>query len=65
MSDQLVKFMLGTGHVRGVLVRLDGAVAEYRPDDPTCGLPDGVRRLILAVRSDYGYLLSPESAPGL
>ncbi len=49
----------------GVLVRLDGAVAEYRPDDPTCGLPDSVRRLILAVRSDYGYLLSPESAPGL
>lgn len=28
MSDQLVKFMLGTGHVRGVLVRLESTWAE-------------------------------------
>ncbi|MDD4885363.1 MAG: Hsp33 family molecular chaperone HslO [Thiomonas sp.] len=30
MSDQLVKFMLGTGHVRGVLVRLDATWAELQ-----------------------------------
>ena len=30
MSDQLVKFMLGTGHVRGVLVRLEATWAELQ-----------------------------------
>jgi len=30
MSDQLVKFMLGTGHVRGVLVRLESTWAELQ-----------------------------------
>ncbi|MGC8807961.1 MAG: Hsp33 family molecular chaperone HslO [Thiomonas sp.] len=30
MNDQLVKFMLGTGHVRGVLVRLDATWAELQ-----------------------------------
>ncbi|MGC9162632.1 MAG: Hsp33 family molecular chaperone HslO [Thiomonas sp.] len=30
MNDQLVKFMLGSGHVRGVLVRLDATWAELQ-----------------------------------
>ena len=30
MSDQLVKFMLGTGHVRGVMVRLEATWAELQ-----------------------------------
>lgn len=30
MSDQLVKFMLGAGHVRGVLVRLEATWAELQ-----------------------------------
>ncbi len=30
MNDQLVKFMLGTGHVRGVLVRLEATWAELQ-----------------------------------
>ncbi len=41
----------------GVKVRLDGQVAVFDPDDGDCGLPDGVRRTIQAVRRDYAYLL--------
>ena len=41
----------------GALVRLDGTVATYDVDDPACGLPEGVRRTIVAVRDDYGYLI--------
>ena len=41
----------------GVKVRLDGQVAVLDPDDGACGLPDGVRRTIQAVRRDYAYLL--------
>ena len=38
-------------------VRLDGEIRVHDIDDPACGLPEGVRRLIQAVRDDYGYLL--------
>ena len=40
----------------GALVRLDGNTAVYNVDDPSCGLPDAVRRTIVAVRDDYAYL---------
>ncbi len=39
------------------LVRFAGEVKEYDVSDPDCGLFDGLRRLILAVCEDYGYLL--------
>ena len=39
------------------LVRFAGEVREYDVSDPTCGLYDGLRRLILAVYEDYGYLI--------
>lgn len=41
----------------GFLVRLDGNVGTYDVDDEACGLPQGVRRTIVAVRDSYGYLL--------
>ncbi len=41
----------------GCLVRLDGQVKEYDPADPACGLPEGLRLLMLAVGHDYGYLV--------
>ncbi|MGI6229743.1 MAG: putative selenate reductase subunit YgfK [Tractidigestivibacter sp.] len=42
----------------GMLVRLDGNVAAYNVDDPSCGLPEGVRATILAVRDNYSYLMA-------
>lgn len=39
------------------LVRFAGEVKEYDVSDPDCGLFDGLRRLILTVCEDYGYLL--------
>ena len=39
------------------LVRFAGAVQEYDVSDPNCGLYDPLRRLILAVYTDYPYLL--------
>ena len=41
----------------GFLVRLGGKSAVYDVDDDACGLPEGVRRTIVAVRDDYAYLL--------
>ena len=41
----------------GFLVRLGGESAVYDVDDEACGLPEGVRRTIVAVRDDYAYLL--------
>ncbi|MEG1747130.1 MAG: hypothetical protein RR226_01750, partial [Oscillospiraceae bacterium] len=38
-------------------VRLDGMVKDYDVTDPACGLYEGIRQLILAVRNDYGYLV--------
>ncbi len=38
-------------------VRLDGAVAEYNVTDPGCGLQEDLRKIILAVREHYGYLV--------
>ncbi len=42
----------------GMLVRLDGRVGTYDVDDEGCGLPQDVRKTIVAVRDDYGYLLA-------
>lgn len=39
------------------LVRLGGSVQEYDAADPACGLYDPLRRLILAIYSDYHWLL--------
>ncbi len=41
-----------------VLVRLDGATAQYDLSDPANGLPASVEVLILTVLSRYGYLLA-------
>ena len=38
-------------------VRLGEMVKTYDVTDPGCGLYDPLRRLILAVREDYGYLV--------
>ena len=40
-----------------MLVRLDGEVASFDVDDPSCGLPEGIRLTIKAVLDSYGYLL--------
>ncbi len=40
-----------------VLVRLGDAVKEYNQHDASCGLYEDLRQLILAVESDYSYLL--------
>ena len=40
------------------LVRLDGQVGQYATDDTACGLPEGIRQLIVAVRTSYSYLLA-------
>ncbi len=45
----------GTGRCA---VRLGGQTAWYDVTDPACGLYDPLRRLILAVRDRYGYLIS-------
>lgn len=42
---------------KGVLVRLNGQTAEYDPAQADCGLPDGIRRLILAVENEHPYLI--------
>ncbi|MBQ6385673.1 MAG: putative selenate reductase subunit YgfK [Lachnospiraceae bacterium] len=39
-----------------VRVRLNGGTAEYDVSDEACGLPDGIRMLILAVLSNDSYL---------
>lgn len=44
----------GSGRCR---VRLGGQVRDYDVTDPACGLYDPLRRLILAVREAYGYLI--------
>ncbi len=38
-------------------VRLGGAVREYNVFDPSCGLYEDLRRLIVTVLTDYPYLL--------
>lgn len=45
---------LGGGKVR---VRLGDYVADYIVADPACGLYEDLRRLILAVETDYAYLI--------
>ncbi len=41
----------------GMLVRLDGKTSVVDVDDPSSGLPEGVRLTIKAVRDSYGYLI--------
>ena len=40
------------------LVRLDGQIQEFAVRQATCGLPEELRQIILAVERDYAYLLS-------
>ena len=44
----------GSGQCR---IRLGGQVKDYDVTDPACGLYEPLRRLILAVRERYGYLI--------
>lgn len=39
-------------------VRLDGAEHVYNVNDTSCGLPEDIRRLIVAVREHYSYLMA-------
>lgn len=39
------------------LVRLDGQVRRYTAGDADCGLPEGLRLMMLAVGRNYSYLL--------
>ena len=41
------------------LVRLGDQVREYDVTNPSCGLYEPLRQIILAVRTDYGYLVKP------
>jgi putative selenate reductase len=41
----------------GFLVRLGQDAKVYDVDDASCGLPEGVRKVIVTVRNDYSYLL--------
>ncbi len=41
----------------GYLVRLGDTVKTYDVNDPACGLYEGVRQIILAVRDNYSYLM--------
>ena len=40
----------------GFFVRYEGTEGIYNVDDETCGLPDAVRKTIVAIRDDYKYL---------
>lgn len=42
----------------GMLVRFDGTIGTYNVDDADCGLPEQVRKTIVAVRDNYAYLLA-------
>lgn len=42
----------------GMLVRVDADEGTFDVDDLSCGLPESVRKTIVAVRNTYSYLLS-------
>ena len=50
-------FLLLDAAAQRYRVRLDGREADYLVEDPACGLPEGIRALILAVSRSHAYLL--------